>query len=142
MDEICKIVLKDGRDKMAGKITSFFRECMLIFSVVLTILGFILLFVSTMGVWFQDVFNNAFNFMKDYINWSLYLLIIGFIVFATGVWYLYSYLKKRKFLLDEIKTNKRSELIKKHTELKNTARHLPSKYQKMLEEKEEEFNIK
>ena len=108
----------------------------------MTILGIILLFIGTTGVWFQDIPMNILKFSDDLIKWSLYLLIFGFIVFVTGVYYLYSFLKNRKFLLDEIKTNKRSELIKKHAELKNTVRHLPSKYQKMLEEKEEEFNIK
>ena len=83
-----------------------------------------------------------FNFSEDILNWWLYFLIIGFIIFATGVWYLYSYLKNRKFILEELETNKRSELIKRHTELKNTVRHMPSKYQKMLKAKEEELKIR
>jgi uncharacterized membrane protein len=127
---------------MAGKITSFLREHVLIFSIILTIIGIILLFIGSAGTWFKDIPENLFNFSKEILDWSLYLLIIGFIVFVTGAYYLYSFLKNRKFLLDEIKTNKRSELIKKHAELKNTVRHLPSKYQKMLKDKEEEFNIK
>ena len=127
---------------MAGKISGFLREYVLIFSILLTIIGIILLFISITGIWFQDIPKNLLKFSDDFLKWSLYLLIVGFIVFITGVWYLYSYLKNRKFILDEIKTNKRSELIKKHAELKNTVRHLPLKYQKMLEEKEEEFNIK
>ncbi len=122
---------------MAGRISSFLRQHVLIFSIILTIIGIILLFISSTGLWF-----NILKLSDDFIKWGLYLLIIGFIVFVTGVYYLYSFLKNRKFLLDEIKTNKRSELIKKHAELKNTVRHLPSKYQKMLEDKEEEFNIK
>jgi hypothetical protein len=44
--------------------------------------------------------------------------------------------------LDELATNKRSELLKMHSELKQTAKKLPSKYKKMLKEKEEEFKIK
>lgn len=127
---------------MAGRISGFLREYVLIFSIILTILGIILLFIGITGIWFQDIPKNLFKFSDDILKWSLYFLIIGFIVFVAGVWYLYSFLKNRKFLLNEIKTNKRSELIKKHAELKNTVRHLPSKYQKMLEEKEEEFNIK
>ena len=90
-------------------------------------------------MWFQGF---TMDFYKNYIDWSLYLLIIGFIVFAAGVWYLYSYNHRKNFILKELKTNKRSELLKNHTELKNTVRHLPSKYQKMLKDKEEEFNIK
>jgi hypothetical protein len=122
---------------MAGRITGFLREYVFVFSIILTILGIILLFISSTGIWF-----NILNLSEDFIKWGLYLLIVGFIVFVTGVYYLYSFFKNRKFLLDEIKTNKRSELIKKHAELKNTVRHLPSKYQNMLRDKEEEFNIK
>jgi type VI protein secretion system component VasK len=122
-----------------GKITNFFREYVLIFSIILTILGIILLFIGMAGMWFQDY---SLGFFKNYIDWSLYILIIAFIVFIAGVWYLYSFFTKRKFVLEELKTNKRSELIKNHAELKNTVRHLPSKYQNMLKDKEEEFNIK
>jgi hypothetical protein len=80
--------------------------------------------------------------IKQLDDWNFYLLAIGFILLAAGIWYLYSYLKNRKFVLEELKTNKRSELIKKHTELKNVVRHLPTKYQKMLHDKEEELSIK
>jgi len=127
---------------MAGKITGFLREYVLIFSIILTIIGIILLFIGVAGTWFKEIPENMLNFSEDILNWSLYILIIGFIVFVTGLYYLYSFLKNRKFLLEEMETNKRSELIKKHAELKNTVRHLPKKYQKMLEDKEVEFNIK
>lgn len=127
---------------MAGKITNFFRETQLIFSLILTILGIFVLFLGVTGIWFPDTPKNLMNLTDDFLKWSMYLLIIGFIIFVTGVWYLYSYLKNRKFVLDELKTNKRSELIKNRSELKSTVKHLPSKYQKMLSEKEEEFNIK
>ena len=127
---------------MAGRISGFLREHVLFFSIILTIIGVVLLFIGTTGIWFQDIPKNFLNFSDDILKWSLYFLIIGFIVFVAGVYYLYSFLKNRKFMLNELKTNKRSEFIKKHAELKNTSRHLPSKYQKMLEEKEIEFNIK
>ena len=127
---------------MTGRISNFLREYVLIFSIIMTIIGIILLFIGATGIWFLDIPKNIMNFSDDILSWSLYILIIGFVVFITGVYYLYSFLKNRKLLLDEIKTNKRSELIKKHAELKNTTRHLPSKYQKMLKDKEEEFNIK
>jgi hypothetical protein len=51
-------------------------------------------------------------------------------------------MNKRKFLLDELKTDKRSEILKKRSKLEATVKHLPSKYQRMLSEKEEEFNIR
>lgn len=123
---------------MAGKITNFFRETQLIFSIILTVVGFILLYLGITGIWYQDIC----SLPSDFYDWSFYLLIIGFIVFVAGVWYLYSFLKNRKFVLDELKTNKRSELLKRHAEIKNTVKHMPSMYQKMLKDKEEELKIR
>ena len=127
---------------MAGKITGFFREFKLIFSIIMTILGFIILFIGISGMWLKDLLDSVFAFFMDYTTWSLYLLIIGFIVFGMGVWYLYTYILDKKFILEEIKTNKRSEFLKKHSELKNAVRHMPSKYRKMLKDKENELKIK
>ena len=44
--------------------------------------------------------------------------------------------------LEELRTNKRSEIIKMHAELKSVVKHLPSKYRKMLKDKEKELSIK
>lgn len=127
---------------MAGKITNFFKELVLPFSVLLTIVGLIVLIIGITANWDYNFAKNMFNFSDDVLSWWLYFLILGFIIFAAGVWYLYSFLKNRKFILDELKTNKRSELIKKHAELKSTVKHMPSKYQKMLKSKEEELKIR
>ncbi|KYK28721.1 hypothetical protein AYK20_06815 [Thermoplasmatales archaeon SG8-52-1] len=141
MDEICKNILKEDK-KMAGKITNFFRETQLFFSIILTILGILILFLGITGIWYQDFLINVFGLPTEFLSWSLYLLIAGFIVFLAGIWYLYTFLKNRKFILYELETNKRSELIKKHLELKNAVKHMPSKYQNMLKEKEDELFIK
>ena len=82
------------------------------------------------------------NLSDVFIDWSFYILAFGFIVFVIGVYYLYVYLKNRKFILKELETNKRSELTKRHAELKTTVKHMPSKYQKMLKEKERELRLK
>ena len=82
------------------------------------------------------------DFIRNLGDWNFYILIVGFIFLGAGIYYLYTYLKNKKFILDEIKTNKRSELLKKHAELKNTVRHMPSKYHKMLKDKEKELKIK
>jgi hypothetical protein len=99
-----------------------------------------------MGVIFYWISSVELGFYTDVIKeldqWNAFLLIAGLIVFGIGLYYLYSYLTKRKFVLDELRTNKRSELLKKHKELKGTMKHLPSKYQKMVKDKEEELNIK
>jgi uncharacterized membrane protein len=141
MDEICKIILKKG-EEMAGKISGFLREYISIFSVILIIIGLILFLNGVLGEWAKDFLKSIIRFSDEYLAWSLYLVIIGFIVLITGIWYLYSFLKNRKFVLEQVKTNKRSEFLKKHIELKNKVRHLPSKYQKMVKEKEEELKIK
>jgi len=127
---------------MAGKITNFIRETQLYLSIILTIFGIIILFIGVTGIWYQDFCKDVFSFSDEFLNWSLYLLIAGFIIFLAGIWYLYTFIKNRKFILDELETNKRSELIKKHMELKNTVKYMPSKYQKMVKEKEDELNMK
>ena len=127
---------------MSGKITGFFREYVLVFSVILTIIGVVVLIIGATGILAPDILKDIINLTDDFLNWSVYFLIIGFIIFGAGVWYLYSYLKSRKFVLEEFKTNKRSELLKRHGELKDTVRYMPSKYKKMLKEKEEELRIK
>lgn len=127
---------------MSGKITGFLREYVFVLSIIFTILGGILLFLGITMMWFQDIPKNMLGFSEDIILWNIYVLIFGFVVFGTGVYYLYSYLKNRKFVVEELETNKRSEFLKKHVEVKLKVKHLPSKYQKMLAEKEEELRIK
>ena len=134
---------------MSGKITSFLRNYVLIFSIIFLVIGLGLLFMGVLWYGLRDmvtsgdlnlgVYTYLINKLED---WNIYLLAIGFIVLATGIWYLYSYLKNKRFLLKELETNKRSELIKKHSELKSVVKHLPSKYQKMLKDKEEELKLK
>ena len=124
---------------MSGKISGFLRELKLSLSIFLTIVG-LLLFLIGMEFIFHEF--NIFYLSEEILEWSGYLLIIGFIILLTGIYYLYTYLKDRKFILEELETNKRSEILKKHIELQKTVKHMPSKYKKMLKEKEEEFKIK
>ena len=127
---------------MSGKITGFFREFVFAFSIILTVIGIFILFIGATAIWAPDIIKDLLNLSEDVLQWNIYLLIIGFIIFMAGIWYLYLYLKYRIFILKELKTNKRSELLKKHTDLKNTVKHMPSKFNKMLKEKEEELNIR
>ena len=127
---------------MSGKITGFFREYVFGLSIVAMIVGLIVLFIGVLGMWFGDVAKDLLNLTDDAIAWGLYVLIIGLIVFGTGIYYLYDFIVKKKFVLEELQTNKRSELLKRHSELKESVRHLPSKYKEMLKEKEKELRIK
>jgi putative Mn2+ efflux pump MntP len=86
--------------------------------------------------------NSLLHFINVVGVWNDYILVAGLIIFGIGVYYLYSYLNKRKFVLDELKTDKRSEILKKRNKLETTVKHLPRKYQRMLLEKEEELSIK
>lgn len=110
--------------------------------------GLFLIFMGVMYYGFRDAIESpisAFHFIyKPFGNgdFNAYFLIAGLIIFGIGVYYLYSYLSKRKFVLDELKTDKRSEITKKRSKLESTVKVLPRKYQRMLTEKEEEFNIK
>jgi len=128
---------------MAGKISGFLREYILILSIVITIVGFFLLVMGVLWYWVRGIVtdNNVLSFIYDLGDWNAYVLVAGFIIFFIGVYYLYSFFKNRKFVLEELRTNKRSELLKRHKELRSVVKHLPKKYQKMLQEKEDELNI-
>ncbi|MEE9440704.1 MAG: hypothetical protein V3V27_02105 [Candidatus Thermoplasmatota archaeon] len=125
------------------KITALLREYVVGLSIIIMICGFVLLIIGVLWYWFRDALeNDSLQFIHDLGDWNAYLLVGGLIIFGIGLYYIYSYITKRKFVLEEIKTNKRSEFLKKHKELKGTVKHLPSKYQKMVKDKEKELKIK
>lgn len=126
-----------------GKITNFLREYVLPFSIILTVLGLLMTVFGALGIWMRSLFfETPLEVFYVLDLWNAYLFVGGLIVLAFGAYYLYSYTTKRRFLLRELKTNKRSEILAKHGELRRTARHLPTKFQTMLQEKEDEFNIR
>jgi hypothetical protein len=133
---------------MAGRIVGFLREYIFGLSILAMIPGLFLIFMGIMYYGFRNVIEpstSAFHFIyKPFGNgdFNAYFLVAGLIIFGIGVYYLYSFLTKRKFVLDELKTDKRSEILKMRSKLETTVKHLPSKYQRMLSEKEEEFNIR
>jgi hypothetical protein len=134
--------LTKKRNIMKGKISGFLREHILILSLLTIIIGIIILIIGILGIWLKDEIKNMINFMDTLIPWSLYILIIGLILFGMGIYYLYMFVTKKNFIMKEIETNKRSEFIKKHAELKYSVKYLPSKYKEMLKRKEKELKIK
>jgi len=124
---------------MLEKITGIMREYVFVLSIVITIIGLILLSMGIIHYGFEDA---GIEFIETLEEWNAYVLVLGLIVLGLGLWYLYSFFKNKKFILKEIKTNKRSEFLKKHNELKSVVKHMPSKYQTMLKEKESELKIK
>ena len=127
---------------MKEKIIGFFRENIVILSIFTIILGIIILIIGILGTFFEEEVQNIFAFINDISPWSPYILILGLIIFGSGLYYLYLFISKRNFLMKEIETNKRSEFIKKHGKLKADAKHLPSKYKEILKQKEKELKIK
>ena len=123
---------------MKEKIVGFLRNYVFPLSIITLIIGLILLIWGVIYYWNADLV----GFIRELGGYNAYVLVIGLIIFGIGVYYLYSYLTKKKLLMEELETNKRSEFLKKHSELKEIVRHLPSKYKAMLKEKEEELNIK
>ncbi len=131
---------------MSGRIVGFLREYVLALSILTIIPGILFMFMGVVYLFFISIAeptNSLLHFIKDPIGiWNDYILVAGLIIFGIGVYYLYSYFTKRKYVLDELKTDKRSEILKKRSKLESTVKKLPSKYQKMLSEKEEEFDIR
>lgn len=130
---------------MSGRIVGFLREYILLLSILMMIPGIIFIFMGVVYLFFINITeptNSLLHFIYIIGVWNDYILVAGLIIFGIGVYYLYSYLNKRKFVIDELKTDKRSGILKKRSKLETTVKHLPKKYQRMLAEKEEEFSIK
>ena len=129
---------------MVSKMTRFMREYIFGLSIITIIIGLFLLSMGVLWFGFNDIVmeNNSLEFITNLENLNAYLLVAGLIILGIGLYYLYSFLNNRKLALEELKTDKRSEFLKKHNELKSIVKYLPSKYQKMLKDKENELNIK
>ncbi len=127
-----------------SKIIRFMREYVFGLSIITMIIGLFLLFMGVLWFGLRNIVedNNVLQFISNLEDWNAYLLVAGLIIFGIGLYYLYSYLNNRKFALEELRTDKRSEFLKKHNELKNIVKYLPSKYQKMLKDKEDELRVK
>ena len=126
---------------MANMLGRLWNEYIFVISIVLSIVGIITLIFGILGM-VNGLLTSILPIDADVLKWSLYILIIGFVITLIGVYYLYTFLKNKRFLLTELETNKRSEFMKNHAELKTAARHLPSKYQHLFSEKEKELRIK
>ncbi|MBS3749414.1 MAG: DUF3198 domain-containing protein [Candidatus Thermoplasmatota archaeon] len=127
---------------MANMLGKMFKEYIFGISIVVLVIGVVVLLFGVLGMWLPEFLMDMFSLNEDILAWSLYILILGVVLTLFGVYYLYEFIKNKRFLLDELRTNKRSEFMKTHAELKKAARHLPSKYQKMLAEKEKELRVK
>lgn len=124
---------------MGGKIVGFVREYIFALSIIALLLGIVVIMFPIIHYALTDM---QPDLIRSVGEWNFYLVIIGFILLAAGLWYLFVYLKNRKFIIKEIDTNRRSEFMKRHGELINVVRKMPLKFQEMVEEKERELKIK
>jgi hypothetical protein len=129
---------------MVGRISGFIREYIFGLSIITLIIGLIMIFMGVLWFGFNEFVIDTIELDLVFRlgEWNAYVFVIGWILFAIGVFYLYTFLKNRKYVLEEIRTDKRSDFIKKHGKLKIVSKNLPTKYQQMLEEKEKELGIK
>ena len=120
-----------------------FREYILPINVVILVIGIFLVIMGIIWIWFNslklDGFTDLIYLISGYNYW---LLGIGILLLGISIWYIFDFYRKKKFVLEELKTDKRSEFIKKHLEVEDAVKYLPSKYKKMLEEKKRELKIK
>lgn len=124
---------------MLNKIFDMLREVKFVLSIITLIIG-VLIFSLSMIYWFASDF--SIELINHLEGWNAYLVAIGFILILFGIYYIYTYINDKKFILKEIETKKRSEFQKVHTELKKRVKRLPKKYQTMLRKKEKELKIK
>jgi len=126
---------------MMGKINEFFREYVYVLSIITIIIGIPITIFGALGI-LTTILQDSIGISSTIVDWSPYFLGLGIVILLTGVFYLYSFQKNKRFFIEELETNKRSEFVKNHQEIKNAVRYLPKKYQKILHEKEKEFKIK
>ncbi len=119
------------------------RELRLPVTILMLIVGLILLLTGIIWIWFPRISAGLLSELANSLaNWNYYGLVAGIILLIFGIWYLYDFIKKRKTLLEKMKTDRRSEFVKRRKELEKIAKSLPRKYEKMLLEKMEELKIK
>ncbi|MCD6571843.1 MAG: hypothetical protein J7K62_01065 [Thermoplasmata archaeon] len=120
-----------------------FREYLLPINIIILIAGAFLITMGTIWIWFNNLELDGFTDLVHLIGgYNYWLFAFGILLLGIAVWYIFDFYRKRKFVLEELKTDKRSEFIKKHLEVEEAVKYLPSKYRKMLEEKKKELKIK
>jgi len=124
-------------------VPGIWRELRLPVTILMLIVGLILLLTGIIWIWFPRISAGLLSELANSLaNWNYYGLVVGIILLISGIWYLYDFIKKRKTLLEKMKTDRRSEFVKRRKELEKIAKSLPRKYEKMLLEKMEELKIK
>lgn len=119
------------------------REIRLPVSILLSMVGIFFTVSSIKWVFMKESQIGGIDELSGFFgDWNYYLIVIGPIILILGIWYTYDYIKKKNFLLEEIKTDRKSELVKRKSELEKIVKTLPRKYEDMLREKERNLGLR
>ena len=107
------------------------------------VLGIIFFISSIAWLFFRETNLSLISDLSRFFgDWNYYLIVVGIVLLFVGGWYSYDYIKKKRYLLEEIKTDRKSEFVKKKAELEAIVKSLPKKYERMLREKEEKLGLR
>ena len=84
------------------KITGLLREYVFGLSIIIIAIGLFLLFMGVIFYWINSMELGFYTDMiKKLDQWNAFLLVGGLIIFGIGIYYLYSFIMNRKFVLEE-----------------------------------------
>jgi len=133
-------LLKHIREVRCLKI---WREIRFPLSLLIFVLGIIFFISSIAWLFFRETNLSLISDLSRFFgDWNYYLIVVGIVLLFVGGWYSYDYIKKKRYLLEEIKTDRKSEFVKKKAELEGIVKSLPKKYERMLREKEEKLGLR
>jgi len=133
-------LLKHIREVRCLKI---WREIRFPLSLLIFVLGIIFFISSIAWLFFRETNLSLISDLSRFFgDWNYYLIVVGIVLLFVGGWYSYDYIKKKRYLLEEIKTDRKSEFVKKKAELEAIVKSLPKKYERMLREKEEKLGLR
>ncbi|RLF57592.1 MAG: hypothetical protein DRN25_06270 [Thermoplasmata archaeon] len=133
-------MLKHIREVRCLKI---WREIRFPLSLLIFVLGIIFFISSIAWLFFRETNLSLISDLSRFFgDWNYYLIVVGIVLLFVGGWYSYDYIKKKRYLLEEIKTDRKSEFVKKKAELEGIVKSLPKKYERMLREKEEKLGLR
>ena len=82
------------------KITELLREYVFGLSIIFMICGFFLLFMGVIFYWINSIELGFYtDIIKELDQWNAFLLVGGLIIFGIGLYYIYSFIINKKFVL-------------------------------------------
>ena len=114
--------------------------------IVLVIAG-ILLFISTLGVFFPSeeftTDSDSISGILDYLgNWDYWLFIVSAIVFALCLWIFFDFILKMRKFTNYLKTSSKSTFKKNNEDIQYLAWELGDKFIDRYEERKKELRIR